>query len=352
MSSVDVVVPCYNYARYLRACVESVLTQRDVDVRVLIIDDKSSDNTSEIAQALAASDPRVTFRRHEINKGLIGTANEGIDWIKAPYWLLLSADDALTPGALARATIALDAHPEIGMVYGRAQILRGGDALHELDDPLKPTIELIPRMKFVRHLFENGNTVPSPTAVVRVDLQRRIGKYEPALQHTSDLEMWSRVAMHADVCFILESQAYYRQHNSNMTLNYIGGALADRRELLSTYRYISELWSPTVPELAKLFSVSNEKFGREALSQAYQAFEQQNHQAFDDCMAFAKECLPNYRRTKAWRRLSLLLRLGPRLSRTLRNFKKNLFACCSSFARAEKTSVETWGSCPNTGPYE
>ncbi len=38
MSSVDVVVPCYNYARYLRACVGSILSQRDVDVRVLIVD--------------------------------------------------------------------------------------------------------------------------------------------------------------------------------------------------------------------------------------------------------------------------------------------------------------------------
>ena len=48
MSSVDVVVPCYNYGRYLRACVGSILSQRDVDVRVLIIDDKSSDDSAEM----------------------------------------------------------------------------------------------------------------------------------------------------------------------------------------------------------------------------------------------------------------------------------------------------------------
>jgi hypothetical protein len=104
--------------------------------------------------------------------------------------------------------------------------------------------------------------------------------------------------------------------------------------------------------LAKFFSARREKFGCEALAQAYQAFEQQNQQGFNDCVAFAKECLPNYKQTKAWCRLSLLLCLGPRVCRTLRNFKKNLFTYCSSFAPVEKPSVETWGSCPDFGPYK
>ena len=55
MTTVDVVIPCYNYARYLRGCVESVLSQPDVSVRVLVIDDASSDETSEVGQELAAS---------------------------------------------------------------------------------------------------------------------------------------------------------------------------------------------------------------------------------------------------------------------------------------------------------
>ena len=48
MSRVDVIVPCYNYGRFLRECVESVLSQ-PVDVRVLIIDDASTDDTPQVA---------------------------------------------------------------------------------------------------------------------------------------------------------------------------------------------------------------------------------------------------------------------------------------------------------------
>ena len=62
MSTVDVVVPCYNYGRYLRACVDSILTQRDVDVRILIIDDMSNDSSEEVGRALAREDARVTYR--------------------------------------------------------------------------------------------------------------------------------------------------------------------------------------------------------------------------------------------------------------------------------------------------
>src|SRR5262249_2335677 len=76
MASVDVIVPCYNYGRFLEECVRSVLNQDGVDVKVLIIDDASSDNTPEVGRALAAADPRVEYRRHAANQGHIATYNE------------------------------------------------------------------------------------------------------------------------------------------------------------------------------------------------------------------------------------------------------------------------------------
>ena len=99
MTGVDVVVPCYNYARYLDWCVGTLLSQADVDVRVLIIDDASEDDTPSVGERLASADPRVEFRRHEKNAGHIATFNEGLlGWASAPYSLLISADDGLAPG--------------------------------------------------------------------------------------------------------------------------------------------------------------------------------------------------------------------------------------------------------------
>src|SRR5439155_9400933 len=148
MNCVDVLVPCYNYARFLERCVCSVLSQHGTGVRVLIIDDASTDNTPEVGQRLAALDSRVEFRRHEVNQGHIATYNEGLlSWASAAYCLVLSADDALTSGALARAVRLLNRHPEVGMTYGRALVI-GDESV--VNSP-KRTLLTITRSCPVRH---------------------------------------------------------------------------------------------------------------------------------------------------------------------------------------------------------
>ncbi len=57
MAKVDVVVPCYNYGHFLTACVESVLAQEDVEVKVLVVDDGSVDQSVEIARSLRKRTP-------------------------------------------------------------------------------------------------------------------------------------------------------------------------------------------------------------------------------------------------------------------------------------------------------
>src|SRR5215831_19309230 len=131
---VDVLVPCYNYARFLPQCVASVLSQQGVDVRVLIIDDASTDNSADVGAELARQDARVEFVRHPVNKGHIATYNEGIEWVDGTYWMLLSADDMLLPGALRRATDVMERHPNVGLTYGRAFLLRPHGEVPDSED--------------------------------------------------------------------------------------------------------------------------------------------------------------------------------------------------------------------------
>src|SRR3954452_12366736 len=119
--TVSVVIPCYRYGHFLERCVRSALDQEGVDVRVLIIDDASPDDSAEVALRLAAADARVEARVHEVNRGHIATYNEGLlDWADGDYSVLISADDLLTPGSLARATAVMEADPRIGFAYGHA----------------------------------------------------------------------------------------------------------------------------------------------------------------------------------------------------------------------------------------
>jgi glycosyltransferase involved in cell wall biosynthesis len=127
MSSVSVVIPCYNYGHFLPEAVSSVLDdQKDVDVRVLIIDDGSTDDSAEVARQIVEGDSRVEAILHPTNMGHLETYNEGLlEWADGDYSVLLSADDRLTPGALGRAAELLDARPNVGFVYGHPLHFQG-----------------------------------------------------------------------------------------------------------------------------------------------------------------------------------------------------------------------------------
>jgi glycosyltransferase involved in cell wall biosynthesis len=101
-----------------------VLAQSGVKVRVVVIDDASSDHTARVGRELVASDNRVKFRRHEANRGHIATCNGGIEWASEEYMLLLSADDYVLPGALSRSAELMDAHPEVGFAFGKSILLK------------------------------------------------------------------------------------------------------------------------------------------------------------------------------------------------------------------------------------
>jgi hypothetical protein len=219
---VDVIVPCYRYGHFLRECVESVTAQPGVDVRILIIDDASPDNSAEIATQLAACDKRISVTRHSINKGHIATYNEGLEWAGGDFVVLLSADDVLTPGSLERATSLLEAHPEMGWIYGRARMTT--DPQREtIDNGTRHKPQIVDGLEWIEKICATGwNPVCASTVVVRTDLLKVVGGYRPELPHAGDLEMWLRYAARSSVGILGTEQALQRVHESNMSKGYPG----------------------------------------------------------------------------------------------------------------------------------
>src|SRR5262249_45128510 len=187
MSRAAVFIPAYNYGRFLRECVESVLIQT-VDFRVLIIDDASTDNTEDVAKELAARDARLEFRRHPVNLGAISTYNEGLEWAAGDYHLELDADDVLIPGALARAVHCLDAEPGVGLVLGREIRFEKSDSK---PSPRTTAVDAPWRIVTGHEFLEAScstarNYVPTPTAVVRTALLSQVGHYRHDTLLTAD----------------------------------------------------------------------------------------------------------------------------------------------------------------------
>jgi hypothetical protein len=215
--TVSVVIPCHNYARFLAAAVGSVTAQTGVDVDLLIIDDCSTDGTRRLAEALAEADPRIRVVAHTRNVGHIATYNEGIAAAEGEYLVLLSADDLLTPGSLARAAALLDAHPSVGFAYGSVVIFEG-----ESTPTARQTVDgwtiWEGRDWIEERCRAGGNVVSSPEVVMRTSVQRQIGEYRAELPHTGDMEMWLRAAAVADVGRVEGAdQAFYRDHSASLS---------------------------------------------------------------------------------------------------------------------------------------
>jgi glycosyltransferase involved in cell wall biosynthesis len=314
MSSVSVLIPCYKYGHFLEDAVTSVLDdQQGVDVRVLIIDDASPDDSADVARKIAARDPRVDVIVHASNKGNIATFNEGLlEWADGDYCTLVSADDRLTPGALRRARDLLDAHPSAGFVYGRAVWVTDGDPLPAARTRVRGW-SVWPGEWWLERRFRQGeNPITSPEVVVRTSLQKKVGGYDPRLPHAADMEMWMRLAANAEVGFIRGvDQAYYRLHQQNMRKAY--SALRDLRERRLVFETVLDRDGERLPDAKDLARAVHRKLGREALWAAGRAYERGRTEQpdVDELMGFAVDCWPGVRRLPLYRTLESRKVIGP-----------------------------------------
>ena len=314
MSRVNVVIPCYNYGRFLRECVASVLDdQPETDVRVLIIDDASTDDSAAIAEDIASSDKRVEVLVHPVNKGHIATYNEGlIEWADGDYCVLLDADDRLTPGALRRAADFLDAHPKVGFVYGHPLHFRHGVPLPKASTRISGYSVWSGHWWLKRRFREANGCITTPEVVVRTSVQHQAGGYDPRLPHTGDIEMWMRLSTYADVGYVRGAdQAYYRVHDQNMSK--ARDQLVNLRQRRLAYELLLERRADVLPDASALSAIVHRKLAKEALRIAARAYDRRRvgSTRVDDLEAFARDCWPETDRMPGYWGLQARKQIGP-----------------------------------------
>lgn len=314
MTSVSVVIPCYKYGHFLEEAVGSALDdQAGVDVRVLIIDDASPDDSAEMARKIAARDSRVEVTVHAANKGNIATFNEGLlEWADGDYCTLLSADDRLTPGALRRARDLLDAHPDVGFVYGHPLWIPHGAPLPVARTRVRGWSVWPGRWWLERRFRDAENPITSPEVVVRTSAQKRVGGYSARLPLAADMEMWMRLAASADVGFIRGvDQAYYRLHEHNMRKDF--NAVMDLRERRLVFESVLDSYGDRLSDPKRLSDLVCRALSREALWDAGRVYDRAGNQraAVDELMAFAVDCWPGVSRLPLYRSLHRSKSTGP-----------------------------------------
>lgn len=213
---IDVAIPCYQYGHFLRECVNSLVSQRVAGLRILIIDNASTDNSLEVAQQLAAENPAVEVVAHARNLGPHASFNEAIDWAEQKYFLLLCADDLSAPGALTRAIAVLEQHPEVVLSYGRAALIGADEPIpSQGGDGAAADWHILSGEELLARFCRSGIChIAGCTAIVRTETQKQVGYYRPVLPHTDDFELWMRFALHGAAAEISAIQGIMRDHDS------------------------------------------------------------------------------------------------------------------------------------------
>jgi hypothetical protein len=267
--TVSVVVPCYNYGHYLSECVGSVLAQDGVDVDVLIVDDASVDDSVAVAGTLAA-DPRVRVLAQARNRGHIATYNTGLARATGDYVVLLSADDLLTPGSLARSVALLEAHPEVGFVYGFSA------GFNDVTPPPRTRPRSWSIWSGEQWLAENcsraTNPVSTPEVVMRASMMRELAGYDARVPHAADFLLWLRAAVRAPVGRVNGvDQAFYRMHGANMHVKEYGGMVRDITERRLVFDIVFGEEGDRVASLGGLAGAARTALARTALRTAIRA---------------------------------------------------------------------------------
>jgi len=209
MDLVSVIIPNYNYGRYLPAAIESVLGQSHPHREILVVDDGSTDESLEVLRRYG---DRIRWFQQS-RQGVSAARNRGIHESHGAFVAFLDSDDLWYREKLARQLVAFD-RPSVGMVYCGRQLIDGEGQWLQTQQP-RHNGWLLKEIALLRWAQAPGGS----TALVRRACFDRIGLFDPALSTSADWDLWRRLACAYEIQVVPEPLVSYRQHASAMHRN-------------------------------------------------------------------------------------------------------------------------------------
>ncbi len=270
---VSIIVPCYNYAHFLSDTLANISSQEFEDWECIIIDDGSTDPTSEVAGKFLQVDPR--FRYHyKQNGGLAAARNSGLMLAKGEFIQFLDADDFISPDKLSHQTQFMIQQTSIDISYTQAFYFfsdRPEERYGSFSITDQATVE-VKKEHWIPQITGAGNAVlgdlvlyniaPVNCMLTRKTLLDKVGGFDESYSCLEDWDLWLRCAFNgARFSFLDHRDAFatVRIHTTSMSHNRFDMSLQRIRRLMQSRRIIEEKQPsdldrlvPTLnPELAK-----------------------------------------------------------------------------------------------------
>jgi len=202
---ISVVIPCYNYGRYLRETVESVLAQTYRFYEIIIVNDGSTDDTNQVAENLISENPGKVIRLiDQNNSGQPAISrNLGIAAANGQYIMPLDGDDKIHPEMLEKCIKVLTFYPDVSIAYTDRQDFDGTD-------------QVVQAGNFNFDKLKYANQI-SHCALFKKEVWEKVGGYRTNVRGVEDWDFWIAAgALGYKGLRITEPLFYYRRHDTGV----------------------------------------------------------------------------------------------------------------------------------------
>lgn len=208
----SIIIPCYNQGVFLEDCINSVLAQKFDNWEAIIINDGSFDDTEAIARSYEALNARIIVQS-QTNQGLSSARNNGMAVAKGDYLLFLDADDWIETNAFSTLSTVIFEHPGY-------ELYRMGYSYWDKPKGLYFHTHVPMANGEIFHQVLTQNIGPCHSIIVRKDLAKMLGGFDPLLRSCEDWDFWIRAGkMGAKIQSIPEVLVGYRYVPTSMSRN-------------------------------------------------------------------------------------------------------------------------------------
>lgn len=216
---VSIIMPSFNQAQFLRTALDSVLQQSWRQLELIVMDGGSKDETQDILKDYQQRDARLRWWS-EPDEGPSDALNKALGQCRGTLIGWLNSDDCYTQGAVERAAVAMQQHPEWIMCYGAGEHIDEQGCYLE-DYPTKPGLQEIPHKIPDPAEFQKGCFICQPSVFFKAVMPRLLGPLDRSLSASFDFDYWLRAfnEFPARIGFVPAVQAQSRLHDGCITQN-------------------------------------------------------------------------------------------------------------------------------------
>ena len=240
---ISVIIPTHNRAHLIGRSIQSVFNQTYQDFEIIVVDDGSTDNTSEVIKKYQKKDNRIKYIRHEKNKGGSAARNTGIKAARAEYIAFQDSDDEWLPKKLKnQMEVFKDAPSRVGIVYSDMWRITGNKKRYFYSPKIMPKHKII----YEQALDYGVSDIGIQTSLIKKEVFAKAGMFDEKFPRFIDLEFFIRL-----------SKYYYFFHIEEPLVNYFDadeGISSNAKALIAAQKLILKKYFKDIKKNKKVLA--------------------------------------------------------------------------------------------------